>query len=130
MTWAVTMARGDVAWKAEGGNDWNLEVVRFFDRLAALDRELAGDGVSASSVEPLIQGPLADALTHVGQLALLRGVAGAPVRPESYARAEDRGRPRRAGAGASSAGVRRRRECPTMSIHAVELARIRLEQQP
>lgn len=88
MTWAVTMARGDAAWKAEGGDDWNAEVGRFFDRLAALDRELAGDGFSASSVEPLIQGPLADALTHVGQLALLRGVAGAPVHPESYARAE------------------------------------------
>lgn len=36
----------------------------------------------------LILGPLADALTHVGQLAMLRGAAGAPVRPESYARAE------------------------------------------
>ena len=88
MTWAVTMARGDFAWKAEGSHDWNAEVGRFFDGLAALDRELAGDGSSAASVEPLIQGPLADALTHVGQLALLRGVAGAPVRPESYARAE------------------------------------------
>ena len=88
MTWAVTMARGNAAWKAEGGNNWNAEVERFFDRLAALDRELAGDGFSVSWAEPLIQGPLADALTHVGQLALLRGVAGAPVRPESYARAE------------------------------------------
>ena len=88
MTWAVTMARGTVAWKAEGGDDWNAEVERFFAGLNALDRELAGDGFAASSVEPLIQGPLADALTHVGQLALLRGLAGAPVRPESYARAE------------------------------------------
>lgn len=39
-------------------------------------------------MEKLIQGPLADALTHVGQLALLRGISGSPVRPESYARAE------------------------------------------
>jgi hypothetical protein len=88
MTWAVTMAQGNAAWTAEGGSDWNAEVERFFDRLAALDRELAGDGFSVSWVEPLIQGPLADALTHVGQLALLRGVAGAPVRPEGYVRAE------------------------------------------
>ncbi len=36
----------------------------------------------------MIQGPLADALTHVGQLAMLRGMAGVPIRPESYARAE------------------------------------------
>ena len=39
------------------------------------------------AAEKLIQGPLADALTHVGQLAMLRGMAGAPVRPESFARA-------------------------------------------
>ncbi len=39
-------------------------------------------------IEKLIQGPLADALTHVGQLAMLRGMAGSPIRPESYARAE------------------------------------------
>lgn len=45
------------------------------------------DGPTTGSVDKLIQGPLADALTHVGQLAMLGGMAGAPVRPESYARA-------------------------------------------
>ena len=39
-------------------------------------------------MEKLIQGPLADALTHVGQLAMLRGMVGAPVRPESFTGAE------------------------------------------
>lgn len=87
MAWAVSMAHGGYAWKAEGGGDWNAEVARFFDNLAALDRELASDAF-AGSLEKLIQGPLADALTHVGQLAMLRGMAGVPVRPESYARAE------------------------------------------
>jgi len=88
MTWAVGLARGEYVWKAEGGHDWDVEVRRFFDRLAALDRELAGEGAFTGMVEKLIQGPLADALTHVGQLAMLRGMAGAPVRPESYARAD------------------------------------------
>ena len=88
MAWAITLARGDSVWKAEGGDDWNVEVRRFFAGLAALDRELAADGPFTGSVEKLIQGPLADALTHVGQLAMLRGMAGSPVRPESYARAE------------------------------------------
>ena len=60
---------------------------RFFNRLAELDRFLASDAPLSHSPELLIQGPLADAMTHVGQLALLRGAAGAPVRPESYARA-------------------------------------------
>jgi hypothetical protein len=88
MAWGVTLARGDYVWKAEGGDDWNVEVQRFFDGLAALDRALSSDALPAGSGEKLIQGPLADALTHVGQLAMLRGMHGAPVRPESYARAE------------------------------------------
>jgi hypothetical protein len=87
MAWAITLTRGDSVWKAEGGGDWNREVDRFFDNLATLDRELAMNSARVS-IEKLIQGPLADALTHVGQLAMLRGMAGAPVRPESYARAE------------------------------------------
>jgi hypothetical protein len=87
MAWGVTLAQDNVAWKAEGGDDWNTEVRRFFDNLAALDRELTATPLAAGAAEKLIQGPLADALTHVGQLAMLRGMAGAPVRPESYARA-------------------------------------------
>jgi hypothetical protein len=88
MAWAITMARGDYVWKAEGSDNWNVETERFFGGLAALDREIAVDGPFAGSVDKLIQGPLADALTHIGQLAMLRGMAGSPVRPESYARAE------------------------------------------
>ena len=88
MTWGVSMAGGGKEWKAEGGSDWDIEVDRFFTQLAALDARLAADGPFAGSIEKIIQGPLADALTHVGQLAMLRGMAGAPVRPESYARAK------------------------------------------
>ncbi len=88
LVWAVTLARGDYAWKAEGSGDWDVEVRRFFAGLAELDRELSKEGAFRGSIEKLIQGPLADALTHVGQLAMLRAMAGAPVRPESYARAE------------------------------------------
>lgn len=88
MMWAITLARGDYVWTAGGSDDWDTEVERFFSGLAALDRELAADGAFSGSIEQLIQGPLADALTHVGQLALFRGMAGSPVRPESYARAE------------------------------------------
>jgi hypothetical protein len=88
MAWAITLARGDYVWKAEGSDNWGVEVTRFFDNLAALDRELMSEAAFTGSIERLIQGPLADALTHVGQLAMLRGIAGVPVRPESYARAE------------------------------------------
>jgi hypothetical protein len=88
MAWALTLARGDYVWRAEGGDDWDAEVRRFFSGIDALDHELAANAPSAGSAETLIQGPLADALTHVGQLAMLRGITGHPVRPESYARAQ------------------------------------------
>ena len=88
MSWGITLARGEYVWKAEGSSDWNIEVNRFFDRLAGLDRALEAGALAPGADEKLIQGPLTDALTHVGQLAILRGLAGWPVRPESYARAE------------------------------------------
>jgi hypothetical protein len=88
MAWGVTIARGDYKWIAGGSEDWQVEVQRFFDELAALDRQLEAGVPQDGSIEQLIQGPLADAFTHVGQLSMLRGMAGAPVRPESYARAE------------------------------------------
>ena len=87
MAWAITLVQDHVAWKAEGRGVWDVEVARFFANLAALDRELTTASLAPGAAEKLIQGPLADALTHVGQLAMLRGMAGAPVRPESYARA-------------------------------------------
>jgi hypothetical protein len=87
MSWGVSVAGGGKEWKPAGSDDWNAEVHRFFDGLAALDAALAAEGDFKGSIDKLIQGPLADALTHVGQLAMLRGMAGAPVRPESYARA-------------------------------------------
>ena len=87
MAWGVSLTRGESVWKAHGSDDWNAEVRRFFDGLSALDASLSSADLPAAATEKLIQGPLADALTHVGQLALLRGMAGAPIRPESYARA-------------------------------------------
>ena len=87
MKWATWLARGEHTWKAEGSDDWEREVDRFFTLLAELDSLLAANDFKGS-VEKLIQGPLADALTHVGQLSMMRGLAGMPVRPESYARAE------------------------------------------
>lgn len=88
IAWAVRFADDEAIWKAEGSDDWDVELRRVFDGLAALDAALASDRPFRGSLEKVIQGPLADALTHVGQLAMLRGMAGAPVRPEAYPRAE------------------------------------------
>lgn len=87
MKWATWLAKGEHTWKAEGSADWEHEVNRFFTLLAEVDSLIAANDFNGS-VEKLIQGPFADALTHVGQLSMMRGAAGIPVRPESYARAE------------------------------------------
>jgi hypothetical protein len=87
MRWGTWLAKGEYIWKAEGSSDWHREVDRFFTLLAEMDALIAAKDFNGS-VEKLIQGPLADALTHVGQLSMIRGAAGLPVRPESYARAE------------------------------------------
>jgi hypothetical protein len=63
-------------------------VQRFFDGLGRLDAYLASDAPLGAPPEKLFQGPLADALTHVGQLAMLRRVAGAAVKGENYFKAD------------------------------------------
>jgi hypothetical protein len=64
------------------------EVARFFEVVAILDREFVATPASTWSLERIFQGPLADALTHVGQINMLRRLAGYPVRGENYAKAE------------------------------------------
>ena len=88
MGWALRAAESEATWRAEGSSNWDTELRRFFDNLAALDRFLASGAPLGNPPEMLIQGPLADALTHVGQIAMLRGAAGKPIRPESYTRAQ------------------------------------------
>ena len=67
---------------------WEKEISRFFSAAKRLDSYLATNAPLVCPVEKLIQGPIGDALTHVGQLVMLRRVAGKPVRVESYFTAE------------------------------------------
>ena len=90
MDWAVRMAQGEYRWTAGPAADWASTCDRFFAGLWSLDQALTTSTFEVHSADMIFQGPIADALTHVGQLAMLRGAAGAPVRPESYARAEIR----------------------------------------
>lgn len=87
MEWGERMARGERRWQHVGCKDWHEAHARFFAGLHALDAALSEGRTDGASEEAIFQGPIADALTHVGQLAMLRGMAGVPVRPESYARA-------------------------------------------
>lgn len=86
--WALLMAKGKTAWKDSEPLPWDQEVERFFATLRAFDEYLGSNEPLHAPVEKLLQGPVADALTHVGQLTMLRRVAGAPMRSENYAMAE------------------------------------------
>ena len=82
--WALSLARGDQKWQNSDPLAWLEEVARFFDTLSAFDAWLASDQPLDAAPEQLFQGPIADALTHIGQIALLRRLAGAPIRGENY----------------------------------------------
>jgi hypothetical protein len=86
--WALSMASGKPAWKDSQPLPWEQEVQRFFGALKRFDDYLAGDEALEASPEKLFQGPVADTLNHVGQLAILRRLAGVPVKGENYFKAE------------------------------------------
>lgn len=86
--WGWHLAQGRHVWSPSPPQEWSAEVDRFFRTLARLDSFLASEAALAGSAEALFQGPIADALIHCGQLALLRRRAGAPVRGENYYRAD------------------------------------------
>ena len=88
MDWALSQAQGKPVWKDSPPLPWEQEVERFFAALAALDGQLAAGVTAGFQPERFFQGAIADALTHVGQLALLRRLAGAPLRGENFARAD------------------------------------------
>src|SRR5205809_1087817 len=88
LDWALSLAMGAQAWRDSKPQAWDADVVRFFEGLGKLDAYLASAAPLGCTVEQLFQGPIADALTHVGQIAMLRRLAGAPVRGENYMRAD------------------------------------------
>jgi len=84
LDWALSMAEGDQKWHDSKPLAWEKEVDRFFAGLQRLDAYLASGVELHASSERLFQGPVADALTHVGQLNMLRRMANVPVRGENY----------------------------------------------
>jgi hypothetical protein len=86
--WALSIARGAQTWNNSTPLPWDRETARFFDTLARFDAYLASDAPLSCSPEQLFQGPVADSLTHVGQLTMLRRLAGVRMRSENYFRAD------------------------------------------
>jgi hypothetical protein len=85
---SLFLAKGELVYLTSAPLPWDEEVSRFFSAAKAFDSYLALDVPLACTAEKLIQGPIGDALTHVGQIVMLRRVAGKPVRVESYFTAE------------------------------------------
>jgi len=88
LDWALSMAQGAQKWHDSAPQSWDAECQRFFRALEAFDDYLASNKPLGTTVERLFQGPVADALTHTGQIGMLRRIAGSPVKGENYARAE------------------------------------------
>ena len=85
---SLYLLKGEMVYLTSSPLAWSAEVSRFFSAAGRLDAYLESDAPLACPVEKLIQGPIGDALTHVGQIVMLRRVAGSPVRAESYFAAE------------------------------------------
>ena len=76
--------RGPAQWRPVTPDTWERQTARFHAALASIDEALASDRPIEVSLETWYQGPFADALTHVGQLAMLRRMSGAPMKGEAY----------------------------------------------
>jgi len=88
MDWALTLIEGRQAWKDSTPLPWHEEIARFYAAVGALDARIAASGTGDATAAEIFQGPIADALTHTGQLAMMRRLAGVKMKGENYHRAE------------------------------------------
>jgi hypothetical protein len=109
----LALASSPPVWRESTPMAWDAEVTRFFDAVGRFDGYLASDGPLAHTAERLLQGPVADALTHIGQLAMLRRQFGSPLSRESYFKADVT--VGRVGFDQAAPGVEGKRPSPTKS---------------
>jgi hypothetical protein len=88
MDWGFAMAEGRREWHDSPQLEWEKGCERFFAAVKKFDDYLASEKPLQVSAEKLFQSAVADALTHVGQIAMLRRMAGVPIRGENYFLAE------------------------------------------
>ena len=86
--WGLSIAKGQQTWHDSTPLPWNAEIERFFSAIKKLDDFLASGEPLHGSAEGIFQGPVADALNHVGQIAMLRRLAGSPILGENYFKAD------------------------------------------
>lgn len=81
---SLYLVKGEFVYLQSSPQLWSEDVERFFTAVKEFDLYLASDAPLEQPIEKLLQGPIADALTHVGQIVMLRRLAGKPIREESY----------------------------------------------
>ena len=86
--WALAAVQGNEEWRESTPLTWPAEIERFFSTLKKFDDYLASAQPIQLSAEKLLQSPIADSLTHIGQIAMLRRLAGSPILGENYLLAE------------------------------------------
>lgn len=82
------LMKGEMVYLDSAPKSWKEDSKRFFAAAARFDSFLASDAELRQPIEKIVQGPIADALTHVGQIVMLRRAAGSPVQSEAYFAAE------------------------------------------
>ena len=82
--WSLSIAKGKREFNPVEPRGWDEDVKRFFSMLNDFDQYLASEEPLLCSAKQLLQAPIADALTHIGQIAMLRRIAGTPMRAENY----------------------------------------------
>jgi hypothetical protein len=88
LDWLLRQLQGELRWTSATSLPWEQEIARFFAALSALDGYLASGAPIGTEPGRFFQGGLADALTHTGQLAMLRRLSGHKMKGESYNRAD------------------------------------------
>jgi hypothetical protein len=77
-------------WRPEILDTFAAEVARFHETVESLAAHLDAGVPDGITLPRLLQGPLSDAMTHAGQLAMLRRLSGDPVPPENFVLADVR----------------------------------------
>jgi hypothetical protein len=88
LDWGLIMAKDKHVWHESAPQTWEQDVQRFSTALAAFDAYIASDAPLQAPLDRLLQGPVADALTHVGQIAMMRRLAGSALKGENYFKAD------------------------------------------
>jgi len=88
LDWSLGLCEGRHEWHDSEPLPWEQEVERFFAGMGKFDARLSDPRPLGFAEEKIFQGPIADALTHTGQIAMLRRIAGAPMKGENYFKAD------------------------------------------